>query len=110
MDKLDIIREVGHRTEYRQSDIEEVFDATVATIIDTLKRGEDVYLRPLGKFRVVARPARKRFIPNVQKHLYSVPKYAVTFIPSVSVKQAMVEKYNQEFPEDAARGGTECDA
>lgn len=109
MDKLDIVREVGHRTEYRQADIEEVFDATVATIIDALKRGEDVYLRPLGKFHVVARPARKRFIPNVQKHLYSVPKYAVTFTPSVSVKQAMVEKYNLDFPEDAALGGTECD-
>lgn len=109
MDTLDIVREVGHRTGYRQTDIEEVFDAIVATITDALLRGEDVCFNPLGKFHVATRPARKRFIPNVQKHLYSIPKYAVTFTPSVSIKSAMINKYNLDFPEDAALGGTECD-
>lgn len=109
MDKLDIVREVGHRTGYRQTDIDEVLDAIVATITDALLRGEDVCFNPLGKFHVAARPARKRFIPNVQKHLYSKPKYAVVFTPSVSIKGMLLERYAQDFPEDAALGGMECD-
>jgi DNA-binding protein HU-beta len=64
MNKSELIEKVAQRSNHTKADVTRVLDALLATITDSMKRGEKVSLTGFGTFEVRERAART--VPNPQ--------------------------------------------
>lgn len=67
MKKSDIINKISQKTKIKRSVCEEILDATLEEISNSLKNGEDVMFFGFGKFEVREYKARNCFNPSTGK-------------------------------------------
>ncbi len=63
MNKQQFIKEFADKANFTQKDAGIAFDAMVATIADTLKKGEKIQIAGFGSYEVKSRPARTGINP-----------------------------------------------
>jgi DNA-binding protein HU-beta len=63
MNKQQFIKEFADKANFTQKDAGIAFDAMVATIADTLKKGEKIQIAGFGSFEVKSRAARTGINP-----------------------------------------------
>lgn len=79
MDKQTLIREVAQSARATQTDTEAIIDAMVNVIRKSLKNGEHVQIKGLGKFEVATRAARQGHNPQTKEKIqisaHNYPKF-----------------------------------
>ena len=72
MNKKELVDKVSKKAKVMKKDAQAVIDATLATVMDALKKGDKVTLVGFGTFSVTKRKARKGRNPQTGKEI-SIP-------------------------------------
>ena len=93
MTKADIIREVSNMTGLSKVEVEVVIEGGLASISDSLKKGERVDLRGFGSFIIKQRAAREARNPATNE----VVRLKERFIPAFKVSKILKENVNKSL-------------
>ena len=87
MIKKDIVENVVSSTGMSKTEVENVINTALYEIGASLVKGENVYLRGLGTFKIVVRA--EKIAQNVHKHTsVVVPAHkAISFVPSIKLAE-----------------------
>ncbi|MDD2839828.1 MAG: HU family DNA-binding protein [Rickettsiales bacterium] len=69
MFKTDIINAIASKTGNTKTSVEDMLDSFVSTVIETVKKGQDVNLIGFGSFKVVSTKARIGRNPRTGKEI-----------------------------------------
>ena len=86
MKKSTIISEIQEKTDFSYKDIEDVVNATLLLITDSLKDGASVSLYGFGSFKIYIKKSKEVYIPGTKQKVKLEEKKAVKFIPSQKLK------------------------
>ncbi len=89
MKKSEFISKVAEQADVSKKDCEAVFDAVLATITDTLKKGEDVPFIGFGTFKTIERKAREGRNPSTGKPMSIAASKGVSFKAGSKLKEAI---------------------
>ncbi len=93
MTKADIINEVSNMTGLSKVEVEVVIEGVLASISDSLKKGERVDLRGFGSFIIKQRAAREARNPATNE----VVRLKERFIPAFKVSKILKENVNKSL-------------
>ncbi len=79
MNKKEFVEILAKKLDLSKNKCESVLSEIKSTIVDALKKGEEVSLKNFGKFKIVERKSRKCINPITKKHYYSKPKKVTRF-------------------------------
>jgi len=94
MTKADIVDVVSHATGLTKVDTEAVIDGFLATITDSLQRGERVEFRGFGSFSLKLRKPKKARNPGTGEEIYLPERIVPVFKPSKILKDSINQRYN----------------
>ena len=89
MNKLEIVKVVADDSGLTQKEVAGVLDAVISTIIDELKKGEEVNIAGFGKFVVKTRAARTSINPRTKQPISVPATKAPTFKAGKQFKEAV---------------------
>lgn len=89
MNKLEIVKVVAEDSGLTQKEVAGVLDTVIATIIDELKKGEEVNIAGFGKFVVKTRAARTSINPRTKQPINVPATKAPTFKAGKQFKEAV---------------------
>jgi len=89
MNKLEIVKIVAENSGLTQKEVSGVVDTMVETIIDVLKKGEEVNIAGFGKFVVKRRAARTSINPRTKEAINVPASKAPTFRAGKQFKEAV---------------------
>lgn len=89
MNKTELIAAVAEKSGITKKDAEAAVNATIASITESLKKGEKVQLVGFGSFEVRNRPARKGHNPLTGKEIQIPASKAPAFKAGASLKDAV---------------------
>ena len=89
MNKLEIVKVVAEDSGLTQKEVAGVLDSVIATIIDELKKGEEVNIAGFGKFVVKTRAARTSINPRTKQPINVPATKAPTFKAGKQFKEAV---------------------
>lgn len=89
MNKLEIVKIVAENSGLTQKEVSGVVDTMVETIIDVLKKGEEVNIAGFGKFVVKKRAARTSINPRTKEAINVPASKAPTFRAGKQFKEAV---------------------
>ena len=92
MNKLEIVKIVAENSGLTQKEVSGVVDTMVETIIDVLKKGEEVNIAGFGKFVVKKRAAREGVNPQTKKAIKIPAKKAPVFKAGKGLKETVNNK------------------
>ena len=92
MTKADIVTEVSNQTGLTKSEVENVFEGIVLSIVNSIKRKERVDIRKFGSFQIKKRPAREAINPSTKKIITLSERYVPIFKPSNPLKKDINDK------------------
>lgn len=78
MNKGDVVNAMATKAGFTQKDADEAYKAFVETVMDALKKGEEVSLAGFGTFKVKKREARTGINPQTKQPI----KIAASVVPS----------------------------
>ena len=87
MNKTELIEQIAAGAGLTKVDAKKALDATVAAIIDALKKGDKVQLVGFGTFAVTEKPAREGINPATKQKITIAAKKAVAFKPAKALKE-----------------------
>jgi len=87
MNKAELAEEVSGKTGLTKKVTQNVIDAVIETIGDTLSRGEKVTLVGFGTFQVASRKARKGVNPQTRKTIQIPAKKVPKLVPGKILKE-----------------------
>jgi DNA-binding protein HU-beta len=90
MNKAELAEEVSGKTGLTKKVTQNVIDAVIETIGDTLSRGEKVTLVGFGTFQVASRKARKGVNPQTRKTIQIPAKKVPKLVPGKTLKEKVV--------------------
>ena len=93
MTKADIVNEVSNMTGLSKVEVEVVIEGVLASISDSLKKGERVDLRGFGSFIIKQRAAREARNPATNE----VVRLKERFIPAFKVSKILKENVNKSL-------------
>ncbi|MBU4446315.1 integration host factor subunit beta [bacterium] len=96
MTKADIVDVVSRATGLTKVDTEAVVDGFLATIIDSLQRGERIEFRGFGSFSLKLRKPKKARNPGTGDEIYLPERIVPVFKPSKILKDSISLKYNNK--------------
>ncbi len=88
MKKRDLISEVAKVVSTKKA-AQDAVECVISSIINSLKRGEDVVLTGFGTFKVVKRKARKGRNPYTGEEIRISATKAPKFTPGKALKEAV---------------------
>ena len=91
MNKTELIKAIATKAELTNKQAATALDATISTITDTLKAGENVQILGFGTFEVKTRPARIGHNPRTGETIQIAESKVPAFKPGKALKEA-VEK------------------
>ncbi len=77
MNRDALIAQVAETTKWQKKDVEQILLATLAHILQTLRRGEEVSLVGFGQFLVSTRRPRRGVSPRNPKQTLQIPAVKV---------------------------------
>lgn len=89
MNKAALVQHLSDKFNISKAEAERIIEALVAAILDTLKRGDEVAIPDLGKFRVKDRAARTARNPRTGEMVKVPATRAVKFSAAKSLKDAV---------------------
>lgn len=89
MSKKDLIDAIAEGADLTKDKAGSAVDAMIKYIETTLKKGEEVSLPPLGKFKVAKRAARTGRNPATKKEIQIPATNVPKFQPSKTLKDAI---------------------
>jgi len=92
--KADIVDVVSRSTGLTKVDTEAVIDGFLATITDSLQRGERVEFRGFGSFSLKVRKPKKARNPGTGEEIYLPERIVPVFKPSKILKDSINLEYN----------------
>ena len=87
MNKAELAEEVSGRTGLTRKVTQNVIDAVIETIGDTLSGGEKVTLVGFGTFQVASRKARRGVNPQTKEIIQIPAKKVPKFVPGKTLKE-----------------------
>ncbi len=101
MNKRELIAEISRGSDFARWETEELLDRTLNTIIDTLNKGEEVYVNGFGRFKLKYHKARRGKHPRTGKDIEIAEKATLEFVPSkkFSVTDEALAKLAKESAE-----------
>ena len=93
MTKADIVNEVSSMTGLSKVEVEVVIEGIMASISDSLKRGERVDIRGFGSFIIKQRAAREARNPATNE----IVRLKERFIPAFKVSKILKENVNKSL-------------
>lgn len=94
MTKADIVDVVSRATGLTKVDTEAVIDGFLATITDSLQRGERVEFRGFGSFSLKVRKPKKARNPGTGEEIHLPERIVPVFKPSNLLKDSINQRYN----------------
>lgn len=94
MIKQDIINNVAGALDMNKDEAYVVVEATLSTIGETIAKGEDIFIRGLGTFKIITR--KKKAARNINKGTsVEIPEHkAVKFVPCKELKKTLAQIKN----------------
>ena len=93
MTKADIVSEVSSLTGLSKVEVEVVFEGILASISDSLKRGERIDMRGFGSFIIKQRAAREARNPATNE----IVRLKERFIPAFKVSKILKQTVNKSL-------------
>jgi nucleoid DNA-binding protein len=93
--KADIVDVVSRSTGLTKVDTDAVIDGFLATITDSLQRGERVEFRGFGSFSLKVRKPKKARNPGTGEEIYLPERIVPVFKPSKILKNSINLEYNR---------------
>jgi integration host factor subunit alpha len=90
--KEEIIAEIRGRTGFSRKKSRELVDLVLASLTDTLIKGEGVNIKGFGKFKVLSKKQRPGRNPNTGEKIIISKRKVVTFKASYRLKDDMNKK------------------
>ena len=87
MNKAELAEKVSGKTGLTKKVTQNVIDAVIETIGDTLSRGEKVTLVGFGTFQVASRKARKGVNPQTRETIQIPAKKVPKLVPGKTLKE-----------------------
>ena len=87
MNKAELAEEVSGKTGLTKKVTQNVIDAVIETIGDTLSRGEKVTLVGFGSFQVASRKARRGVNPQTRETIQIPAKKVPKLVPGKTLKE-----------------------
>jgi DNA-binding protein HU-beta len=87
MNKAELAEKVSGKTGLTKKVTQNVIDAVIETIGDTLSRGEKVTLVGFGTFQVASRKARKGVNPQTRETIQILAKKVPKLVPGKTLKE-----------------------
>ena len=104
MNKSGLVGEVAKRTGQSKADVGRVVDAAIATIRETVAKGDRVSLVGFGTFEKRRRGQRLARNPRQPEIAITIPARDVpAFVPGQAFKEAVVEKRRRSAKQPAKR-------
>lgn len=91
MNKGDLVNAIASKAGFTLKDADEAYKAFVSSVLEALKKGEDVTLAGFGTFKVKTRAARKGINPQT-KETINIP---ASKVPSF--------KFGKSFKDDLSK-------
>ena len=89
MNKTDLIEQIAAGAGLTKVDAKKALDATVAAIIDALKKGDKVQLVGFGTFAVTEKPAREGINPATKQKITIAAKKVAKFKAGAELADAV---------------------
>lgn len=91
MIKQDIVRNVAETLDMSKDEAYVIVEATLSTVGEGIAKGEDIFIRGLGTFKIVRRKAK--VARNIAKGTFvEIPEHdAVKFIPCKELKNKLAK-------------------
>ena len=89
MNKADLIASVATKANLTKKDSESAVNAFVATVTESLKKGDKISLVGFGTFEVRARAAREGINPQTKKAIKIPAKTVASFKAGSKLKDAL---------------------
>jgi DNA-binding protein HU-beta len=89
MNKIEIVKVVAEETGLTQKEVGGVIDTAITTIINELKKGEEINIAGFGKFVVKKRAARTSINPRTKEEIKVPASKAPTFRAGKQFKEAV---------------------
>ena len=89
MNKAELVNEVSGKTGLTKKETQNVVDALINTVGDTLSKGEKITLVGFGTFQVMERKARRGVNPQTRKSIQIPTKKVPKFRPGKSLREAV---------------------
>jgi len=87
MTKKELVTQVAGKVGIRKKDVQNVVDAFIKKVTDSLSRGEKVTLVGFGTFQVMERKARKGVNPQTRKAIQIPAKKVPKFVPGKALRE-----------------------
>ncbi|MBA7712053.1 MAG: integration host factor [Clostridia bacterium] len=87
MNKAELAEEASGKTGLTKKVTQNVIDAVIETIGDTISRGEKVTLVGFGTFQVASRKARRGVNPRTRESINIPAKKVPKFVPGKTLKE-----------------------
>ena len=91
MNKTELVAAVAQKTGLTKKDAERVVNATMDTVVETMKKGEKVQLSGFGIFEVKTREARVGRNPRTKESIQIPASRQPAFKASKTLKDAIAE-------------------
>ncbi len=88
MNKTDLINEVA-KVVSTKKDAAAALECVLSSIVEALRKGDDVTLIGFGSFKVIKREARKGRNPKTGQEMKIAAKKVPKFVPGKSLKDAV---------------------
>lgn len=92
MNKTELVEKIAEKAEISKAAAARALDAAVATVTETLKKGDSVTLVGFGTFRVAVRSARVGRNPQTGAEIKIAEATVPKFIPGKALKEAVNTK------------------
>ncbi|HHU27931.1 TPA: HU family DNA-binding protein [bacterium] len=89
MNKVELSKVVSEKTGITKKQAAEVVDAVFETIVESLKRNEEVKIGSFGQFKLKVRAAREARNPATGETIFVPSSTGVTFKPSKVLKDQL---------------------
>jgi DNA-binding protein HU-beta len=91
MNRSQLVGIIAKKATLSKVQVGKVLDLVVASVQDTLKKGERVRMFGLGSFSVVKRAARKGIVPTTKKSITIPAKKVVRFKTSKTLRDIVAK-------------------
>ena len=85
--KKEFIKELATRLDVTQVRAKEVFETLSTIYVENLKKGEDMPVPGVGKFKIYHKKATRCYVPSKGTTVEVAAKSKVRFFPSINTKE-----------------------
>ncbi len=87
MTQKELIKKISEETGLKQSDVDRLTSATATSMINTMKKGMNIYIHGFGTFEMKKKEQREVINPQTRERTIIPSKYSIAFTPGKTFKE-----------------------